>query len=185
MRKNFGAKPLFYPMPVLIVAAYDENGTPNAMNAAWGGVYDDDMIVLCLSQGHKTTKDIFASKALTISFADAAHVIQADYLGVVSGNKVPDKLQKAGLTTSKSSFVNAPIINEFPVCMECELAGTTENGNIIAKIVNVSVDEDYVLENGNIDALKAAFISYNASGNTYLALSKEVGHAFQDGLSLK
>ena len=112
MRKNFGAKTYLYPLPVLIVAAYDENGTPNAMNAAWGGISDDNQVALCLSAGHKTTKNILAKGAFTVSMADAAHVVECDYLGVVSGNKEPNKLAKAGLHAVKSEFVDAPVIEE-------------------------------------------------------------------------
>ena len=117
MRKNFGVKTWAYPMPVFIVAAYDKNGEPCCMNAAWGGIYDTNQIMVCLSDDHKTTKNIIESGAFTVSIADAKHVVEADYVGIVSGNDVPDKMKKAGLTTQKSEFVNAPIINEFPMCI--------------------------------------------------------------------
>ena len=96
MRKNFGSKPMTYPQPVFIVAAYDENGVPNAMNAAWGGIAESDRITMCLSAGHKTVKNICKTGAFTVSMADAKHVVECDYLGVESGNRVPDKLEKAG-----------------------------------------------------------------------------------------
>ena len=121
MRKNFGAKPYTYPQPVLIIAAYDENGAPNAMNAAWGGISDDTQISMCLSAGHKTVKNIQARKAFTVSMADAAHVAACDYVGIVSGNKVPDKFEKAGFHATKSEFVDAPLIDELPMALECTL----------------------------------------------------------------
>ena len=102
MRKNFGAKPFLYPQPVLIIASYDENGVPDAMNAAWGGISESDQISMCLSPGHKTVKNILARKAFTVSMADAAHVTECDYVGIVSANQVPDKLAKAGFHTTKS-----------------------------------------------------------------------------------
>lgn len=108
MRKNFGAKPYTYPQPVLIIASYDENGTPDAMNAAWGGISDDTQISMCLSAGHKTVKNILKRKAFTVSMADAAHVAACDYVGIISANDVPDKLEKAGFHTTRSEFVDAP-----------------------------------------------------------------------------
>ena len=118
MRKNFGAKPYLYPMPVFIIAAYDENGKPNAMNAAWGGMSEDTEISLCLSAHHKTVKDIIASGAFTVSMADAAHVVESDYVGIVSGNDEPEKMAKSGFHTTKSEFVNAPLIDELPMAVE-------------------------------------------------------------------
>ena len=115
MRKNFGAKPMTYPQPVFIVAAYDENGVPNAMNAAWGGIAESDRITMCLSSGHKTVKNILKTGAFTVSMADADHVVECDYVGVVSGNKVPDKLEKAGFHTFRSELVDAPLIEELPM----------------------------------------------------------------------
>ena len=121
MRKNFGAKPYTYPQPVLIIASYDENGTPDAMNAAWGGISDDTQISMCLSAGHKTVKNILKRKAFTVSMADAAHVAACDYVGIVSANDVPDKLEKAGFHTTRSEFVDAPLIDELPMTLECRL----------------------------------------------------------------
>ena len=120
MRKNFGVKPWFYPMPVLIIGSYDENGKPDAMNAAWGGLYEANMVELCLSAGHKTTKNIKAKGAFTVSFADAAHVSACDYVGMDSANDVPDKMEKSGFTVTKSEFVDAPVINELPLTLECK-----------------------------------------------------------------
>ena len=113
MRKNFGALSDVYPMPVFIVAAYDEDGKPNCMNAAWGGIYEHKQIMVCLSHGHKTTKNIKESKAFTVSIADAKHVWEADFVGVVSGNNEPDKMEKAGLTTTKSEFENHKIMSDY------------------------------------------------------------------------
>ena len=108
-RKNFGAKPLTYPQPVFIIATYDENGNADAMNAAWGGISKGDELSLCLSAGHKTVKNLLKTGAFTVSMADAKHVAECDYVGIVSANTVPDKLSKAGFTTTKSENVNAPV----------------------------------------------------------------------------
>lgn len=185
MRKNFGQNTWFYPMPVLIVGSYDENGTPDAMNAAWGGIYDRNQVILCLSSGHKTTKNILARRAFTVSFADAAHVVEADYVGLVSANDVPDKLEKAGLHTTHSSFVDAPIIDEFPMTLECRLIKTTEDGNLIGEIVNISAEERILSEDGAIDPDKLQAISFDAIHQSYLKLGEKVGNAFRDGAALK
>ena len=185
MRKDFSPNPWFYPLPVLIIGTYDENGVPDAMNAAWGGLYDSDKVVLCLSAGHKTTANIKARKAFTISFADAAHVTECDYVGMESANKVPDKLSKAGFHVTKSQHVDAPLIDEFPVALECELIKVNEDGNIIGRIVNISVDESVMGENGKVDASKLRAISYDPCTNTYVEMGKVVGKAFSDGAKLK
>lgn len=185
MRKNFGTKPWFYPLPVLIIGTYDEDGTPDAMNAAWGGLYDADKVVLCLSEGHKTTANIKAKRAFTVSFADAAHVTEADYVGLESANQVKNKLAKAGLHVSKSEFVDAPVIDEFPLTLDCELLKVSEDGNIIGKIVNVSADERILGEDGKIDSSLLQAISFDPVHNAYLKLSEKVGNAFQDGAKLK
>ncbi|WP_033165270.1 flavin reductase [Clostridium sp. KNHs205] len=185
MRKNFGAKSWMYPLPVLIVGSYDENGKADAMNAAWGGIYDANHVVLCLSEGHKTSKNIKAKGAYTISFADASHIVSADYVGMVSANNTPDKLEKAGFTTQKSTFVDAPIICELPMTLECRLVKVNEDGNFIGEIVNVSAEESILGEDGLIDTAKLRAISYDPVHNDYLILGEKVGNAFQDGSALK
>lgn len=185
MRKDFGVKPWMYPLPVLMIGTYDENGKADLMNAAWGGLYESNMIELCLSAGHKTTKNIKEKKAFTVSFADAAHVTACDYVGIVSANDTPDKMEKAGFTTQKSVFVDAPIICELPMALECKLAKITEDGNIIGEIVNVNADERILGEDGMIDAGKLQAISFDPVHNAYLVLGEKVGNAFSDGNALK
>lgn len=185
MRKNFGVKPWFYPLPVLIIGTYDEKGQANAMNAAWGGLYDSDKIILCLSENHKTTKNIKTKKAFTVSFGDKEHVVACDYVGLVSANTVSNKLEKAGLSTEKSMYVDAPVICELPVAIECRYIKTTEDGNIIGEIVNISVDDNVLGEDGLIDVEKLNVISFDPVHNDYLVLGQKVGKAFKDGESLK
>lgn len=186
MRKNFGAKPYTYPQPVLIIAAYDENGTPDAMNAAWGGISDDTQISMCLSAGHKTVKNIQARKAFTVSMADAAHVVACDYVGIVSGNKVPDKFEKAGFHATKSEFVDAPLIDELPMTLECTLVSyDPETCRLVGEIVNVSADERILDENGKIDPAKLEPITFDPVNNAYLKLGEKVGNAFKDGMQLR
>ena len=184
MRKNFGTKSWFYPLPVLIVGTYNEDGTADAMNAAWGGLYDADKVILCLSAGHRTTKNIQARGAFTVSFADAAHVVPSDYVGMVSANSEPQKIAKSGFHTIKSGFVDAPLIDELPVALECQLLKVNEDGNIIGRIVNVSADES-VLTDGSIDLAKFRPLSFEPTHNRYHVLGEAVGHAFQDGATLK
>ena len=185
MRKDFGVKTWVYPMPVFIVAAYDKNGVPCCMNAAWGGVYDTNQIMVCLADDHKTTKNIRETEAFTVSIADAKHVVVADYVGIVSGNAVPDKMAKAGLSAVRSAFVNAPIIQEFPMTVECRLRGFNEDGICIGEIVNVSVDEAVLGADGLIDPHKLEAITYDPVHHTYIKLGEAVGHAFSDGKKLK
>ena len=186
MRKNFGPKPQIYPMPVLIVAAYDENGTPCAMNAAWGGITEETEITICLSPEHKTTKNIQISSAFTVSMATADYVKECDYLGIVSGNNVPDKLDRVGMHTTPSNHVNAPIINELPMTLECKLISYDEDScRLVGEIVNVSAEESVLGTNGKVDPSKLNPITYDSMNHTYLTLGKVVGKAFSDGLTLK
>lgn len=186
MRKNFGVKTWLYPMPVFIVAAYDNEGKPNAMNAAWGGIYTDNMIGICLSEDHKTTQNILATRAFTVSMATAEQVTACDYVGIVSGNKEPDKFHKAGFHATKSEFVNAPLIDELPMTLECELVSyDTETCFMVGKIVNVSTDEKILNESGKIDLSKLRPITYDPCNHDYLEIGIKVGNAFSDGKKLK
>ncbi|MCI7435086.1 MAG: flavin reductase [Spirochaetia bacterium] len=185
MKINFGTQTFMYPMPVLIIASYGSDGTPDAMNAAWGGIHDTNQIGICLSPEHKAVKNILDRKAFSVSMADAAHVAACDYVGIVSGNKEPAKVQKAGFTVTKSEIVDAPVINELPMALECKLVSYDENsGYMVADIVNVCADES-VLTDGKIDPSKLNPITYDPVNHTYIKLGEVVGHAFQDGKSLK
>ena len=185
MRKNFGAKPCVYPMPVFILAAYDKNGVPNAMNAAWGGISEDTEISLCVSPGHKTTKDILASGAFTVSMATADTLVACDYVGIVSGNKEPDKVAKAGWHTTKSEFVNAPLIDELPMAAECKLKSyDSKTCRLVGEIVNVCADESVLGENGKVDPAKLKPITFDPMNNAYCVLGEKVGNAFSDGRKL-
>ena len=186
MRKNLGAKPYTYPQPVFIIASYDEDGTPDAMNAAWGGISENTELSMCLSAGYKTVKNILSRKAFTVSMADASHVIACDYVGVVSANKVPDKFEKAGFHAVKSDFVDAPLIEELPMAVECKLISyDAKSCRMVGEIVNVSAEESVLNENGKVDPEKLRPITFDPMNNTYLALGPKVGNAFRDGLALK
>lgn len=185
MRKNFGAKTWVYPMPVLMVGTYDENGRPNLMNAAWGGVYDTNQIMLCLAHDHKTTENIKKNGAFTVSFATAQTVVACDYVGIVSANDVPDKFAKAGFHAVKSELVNAPIVCELPMTLECRLVKFNEDGICVGDIVNVSADESIIGEDGKIDAKVLDPISYDGVTHNYWNLGEKVGRAFVDGKKIK
>ena len=185
MRKSFGAKSWLYPMPVLIVAAYDADGRPNAMNAAWGGIFTDDHIGICISEGHKTTKNILATKAFTVSMATVEQLAACDYVGIVSGNKESDKFAKAGFTTERSTAVNAPIIEQLPFTLECEMVSYDEQSNhLVGRIVRVSADES-ILTDGKIDYRRLRPITYDPINHHYIELGAVVGDAFSDGKKLK
>ena len=185
MRKDFGSKTWLYPMPVLIVAAYDSEGKPNAMTAAWGGIYTDDKVGICISEGHKTTRNILASKAFTVSMATAKVVAACDYIGITSGNKVPDKLERAGFHTVPSKHVNAPVIEELPMTMECEFVSYDEESNfLVGRIINISAEES-ILTDERIDIDKLQPISYDPVSNSYRAIGEKAGNAFSDGKALK
>lgn len=186
MRKNFGAKPLCYPQPVFILGTYNADGTPNAMNAAWGGISDDAQMTLCISASHKTTENILARKAFTVSMATAEHVVACDYVGIVSGNQMPDKFARAGFHATKSEFVDAPLIDELPMAVECRLISyDPESCRLVGEIVNVSADEAVLAENGKVDPEKLRPITFDPMNNTYLVLGEKVGNAFKDGAALR
>lgn len=185
MRKNFGAKPYLYPQPVLIIGTYDENGNPDAMNAAWGGISEANEISICLSAGHKTVKNLLKTGAFTVSMADADHVTECDYLGIASGNTVPDKFAKSGLHATASSLVNAPLIDELPMALECRVIGYDPDSCILrGEILNVNADKR-ILSDGRIDPAKLRPITFDPVNNAYLVIGEKVGNAFRDGAKLK
>lgn len=172
-------------MPVLIVGTYDEKGTPNAMNAAWGGIYDTNQVMVCLADDHKTTENIRRTGAFTLSFATANTVASCDYVGIASANDIPDKFARAGFHAQKSEFVNAPIIEELPMTVECKLLKFNEDGICIGEIVNISADESILGENGRIDAKKLDPIIYDSVTHAYWSFGEKVGQAFSDGKKIK
>ena len=186
MRKNFGVKPWLYPMPVLILGTYGESGEPNAMNAAWGGISEENEISVCVSADHKTTYNFERTGAFTVSVATRETVVAADYVGIVSGNKVENKIEKCGFTAEKSSFVNAPLFAELPFALECRVKSYDgESCRLVGEIVNVSADESILDENGKVDVKRLDPITYDPVAHTYLALGEVVGKAFSDGKKIK
>ena len=185
MRKNFGAKAILYPMPVLIIGTYDENGKANAMNAAWGGISEETQISICIDDGHKTAKNVVKAGAFTVSIADADNVVACDYVGIVSGNDEPNKVAKAGFSVSKAKYVNAPIINELPLCLECRLLEIIDEDLYMAEIVNVNADESILDDQGSVCLEKFTPIIYDPSTHGYYKIEGRVGNAFKDGNNLR
>ena len=184
MRKKLNITEGIFPMPVLMIATYNEDGTVDVMNAAWGTMFERNQVILNLTESHKTVMNIRKNKAFTVSLANAKNVVAADYFGVVSGNNTDNKFKNSGLTASKSEFVNAPIINEFPVCLECELLDNESNWGIVGKVVNVTADES-VMDGDNIDINLLEAIAFDPYTHGYYKVSERVGNAFKDGLYLK
>ncbi len=186
MRKNFGAKALCYPMPVFIIGTYNADGTPNAMNAAWGGISEETEITICVDASHRTAENLRTRKAFTVSMGTAAQVVACDYVGIVSGNKVPDKFVRAGFHATRSEFVDAPCIDELPMALECEVVSyDTDTCRLVGRIVNVSADASVLDESGKLDVQKLSPITYDPMHHRYLALGAQVGQAFRDGLALR
>ena len=183
-RKNFGAKPLSLPQPVWIIGTYDKNGVPDAMNAAWGGISEEAELAVCLSPEHRTCKNFAKTGAFTVSMADAAHAAGCDYVGIVSGDKAPDKFARAGFTATKSALVNAPIINELAICIECRVIEFNEETCILrGEIVNVSVDES-ALTDGKLDMAKAAPLVFDPFNRAYHVIGERIGGAWKVGAPL-
>jgi len=186
MRKNFGAKPWCFPQPVFIIATYDEEGKANAMNAAWGGIDDEDQINMCLSHTHRTVENLLKTKAFTVSMGTEREVVACDYVGIETGNKTADKIERAGWHVEKAEFVNAPLIKELPMALECELIYyDPTSGHLKGKIRNVSADESILDEKGKIDPQKLRPITFDPVHNHYLVVGEKVGNAFKDGLQIK
>lgn len=187
MRTKLSITEGIFPMPVLMVATYNEDGSVNVMNAAWGTMLERDIIALSLTETHKTVQNIKAAGAFTVSIADAAHLAEADYFGVESGNSVPDKFTRSGLTAVKAELVNAPVIQEFPLCLECEFIEyqSGEYGaGVIGRVVNVTADER-VMANGKVDLSLVGAIAFDPYTHGYYKVTERVGEAFRDGLKLK
>lgn len=187
MRTKLNITEGIFPMPVLMVATYNEDDSVNVMNAAWGTMQERGTVVLNLTETHKTVKNIKARGAFTVSIADAAHMVEADYFGVESGNNVSDKFARSGLTASKAETVDAPVINEFPLCLECEFVEYQDGKygcGVIGKVINLTADES-VMVNGKVDMSLVNAIAFDPYTHGYYKVTERVGEAFKDGLKLK
>ena len=187
MRRNIKTTEAIFPMPVLMIATYNEDGTIDVMNAAWGMMLDRTHVILNLTETHKTVKNIKERGAFTVSIADIDHVVEADYFGMVSGNNTPNKFENSGLTATKSENVDAPIINEFPLCMECEFIEYQDDEygcGVVGKVVNVTADEK-VMNGDQVDISLVNAIAFDPYTHGYYKVTERVGNAFKDGVQLK
>lgn len=186
MKKNFQNKTVVTPLPVLIIASYDENDIPDAMNAAWGGQCGYHEVALNLATNHKTTENIRKTKAFTLSLGTVDTMTLCDYFGLVSGRK-ENKIAHAGVTARKSEFVNAPVIEEFPLTMECKVISINDEigeTRVVGRVVNLQVEEELLDENGHVDYNKLRPISYDSETRSYREMGNIIGKAFHDGKEL-
>ena len=186
--KSFGQKPWVLPQLVLIIGTYNQDGTPNAMNAAWGGQWDAKEIMISMGK-HATTENLARCEEFTVAFATKDTMVASDFVGIVSAKNDPEKMQKTGWTATKAENVNAPVFTDFPMTMECRILRKIDEGEegyyIVAEIVNILVDEAYIGEDGKPDVEKMQLITYEPIRNGYMELGKRVGNAFSDGKKLK
>ena len=185
--KSFGQKSWMLPQPVLIIGTYDKEGKPNAMNAAWAGQWDAKEIMIAMGS-HATTENLNRNRDFTVAFATQQTQHAADYVGIVSAKNEPNKIAKTGWHTEKAEHVNAPVFTDFPMTLECRIMAkideTPEGYYIVAEIVNILVDEQYLAEDGKPDVEKMKLITYDPIHHGYIALGNRVGNAFSDGKQL-
>lgn len=187
MKKDLGVKPYLFPMPVLMIATYDEDGKVDVMNMAWGGICANNMVSLNIGERHKTSKNIKNRKAFTLSIADIPHLEAADYFGIASGNTTSDKFERSGLHAVASNKVDAPIIEEFPITLECKVVEDKDEvygHHVLGEIVNVLADESVLDENGKVDPSKLNAFIFDQFQNGYYAIGEKVGQAWNSGMPL-
>ena len=186
--KSFGQKSWMLPQPVLIIGTYNADGTPNAMNAAWGGQWDAKEIVISMG-AHATTENLARCNDFTVAFATKDTMVASDFVGIVSAKNDPEKIKKTGWTAVKSDNVNAPVFTDFPMTLECRILRKIDESEegyyIVAEIVNILVDEAYLGEDGKPDVEKMQLITYDPVHHGYISLGERVGNAFCDGKQLK
>ena len=186
--KSFGVKPWMLPQPVLIIGTYSEDGTPNAMNAAWGGQWDRGEIMISMG-AHATTENLARCADFTVAFATKETMVASDFVGIVSAKNDHDKMKKTGWTVVKSENVNAPVFTDFPMTLECRIKQKIDESEegyyIVAEVVNILVDEKCLNEDGQPDVQKMGLITYEPVSHSYMVLGETVGKAFSDGRALK
>ena len=187
MKKDLGVKPYLFPMPVLMISTYNEDGTVDVMNMAWGGICGQNMVSLNIEEEHKTTENIKKRGAFTLSIADIPHLEAADFFGIASGNKMEDKFQRSGLTAVKSEKVDAPIVEEFPLTLECRVVETKHEVygfHVLGEIVGVLAEETVLDEKGKVDPSKLNAFVFDQFQNGYYAIGEKVGQAWNSGAGL-
>jgi flavin reductase (DIM6/NTAB) family NADH-FMN oxidoreductase RutF len=187
MLKNLGVKPFVFPMPVLMISTYGENDKVDVMNMAWGGICAENMVALNIDEDHKTSENIKNRKAFTLSIADIPHLKEADFFGIATGNKMTDKFERSGLTAVRSENVDAPVVTDFPLTLECkvvECQNTVYGFRVLGEIVNVLADETVLDEKGKVDPTKLNAFVFDQFQNGYYAIGEKVGQAWNSGTGL-
>jgi flavin reductase (DIM6/NTAB) family NADH-FMN oxidoreductase RutF len=187
MLKNLGVNPFVFPMPVLMISTYGENDKVDVMNMAWGGICAENMVALNIGEDHKTSENIKNRKAFTLSIADIPHIKEADFFGIATGNKMTDKFERSGLTAVRSTNVDAPVVTEFPLTLECkvvECQNTVYGFRVLGEIVNVLADETVLDEKGKVDPTKLNAFVFDQFQNGYYAIGEKVGQAWNSGVPL-
>lgn len=187
MKKDLGVKPYLFPMPVLMIATYGDDGTVDVMNMAWGGICAENMVSLNIDTDHKTAKNIKKRGAFTLSIADVPHIQAADFFGIASGNKMEDKFARSGLTAVKSEKVDAPVVQEFPLTLECNVVEDkmeVYGHHVLGEIVGVLADESVLDETGKVDASKLNAFVFDQFRSGYYAIGEKVGQAWHTGAPL-
>lgn len=185
--KDLGVRPCMFPMPVGMIATYNEDGTVDVMNMAWGGICSENLVALNLDEDHMTSKNIKRTQAFTLAIPDAAHVVEADYFGIASCNDTPDKFARSGLTAERSTRVDAPVVREFPVTLECRVAEIQhgiEGFRVVGEIVNILAHESVLDGDGNVDPVRMDPIMYDPFQQGYYAIGRKVGQAWDTGMKL-
>lgn len=185
MKKKVRVCPAIFPQPVILIATYNDDGSVDVMNAAWGCAYDTNQVELNISDEHRTTENIKKRKSLTISLANLENMVPADYVGLVSAKDVKDKFERTKWKSHKSELVDAPILDDLPYSIECTLDHFKKDYGIIANVKQVLVDEKYLDESGKIDLEKMQIICYDPFNHGYYVVGKKVGQAFFEGRKLK
>ena len=184
MKKDLGVKPYLFPMPVLMISTYNEDDSVDVMNMAWGGICANNMVALNIDEDHKTSENIKKRGAFTLSIADIDHIRESDFFGIASANKMPDKFERSGLHAVKSSRVDAPVVEEYPVTLECkavELQQTAYGFRVLGEIVNVLADESVLDEQGKVDPSRLNAFVFDQFQNGYYAIGEKVGQAWNSG----
>lgn len=187
MKKDLGVKPYLFPMPVMMIATYGDDGTVDVMNMAWGGICAENMVSLNIDADHKTAKNIKKRGAFTLSIADVPHIQAADFFGIASGNKMEDKFARSGLTAVKSEKVDAPVVQEFPLTLECKVVEDkmeVYGHHVLGEIVGVLADESVLDETGKVDASKLNAFVFDQFRSGYYAIGEKVGQAWHTGAPL-
>jgi len=157
------------------------------MNMAWGGICAENMVALNIGEDHKTSENIQKRKAFTLSIADIPHIEAADFFGIATGNKMPDKFQRSGLTAVRSEKVDAPIVEEFPLTLECRVVEDTMEvygHRVLGEIVGVLAEEAVLDEKGRVDPVKLNAFVFDQFQNGYYAIGEKVGKAWSTGTPL-